>query len=127
MDISYQDLVQEFNDVNAKDDKTVICNKKYLCIPESIWSDEEVEANAKTRISRKLDIIATNIQDPTDVYKGFLQLSFDSDINMSSLQLLLTNSIPNNKDVDISITIVNIILIEGLRNNRNSREEFRIR
>jgi hypothetical protein len=47
--------------VNAKDDKTVICNKKYLCIPESIWSDEEVEANAKTRISRKLDIIATNI------------------------------------------------------------------
>lgn len=127
MDISYQDLVQAFNSENAKDDKALICNKKYLCIPESIWSDEEDEANAKARISRKLSITATNIYDPTDMYKGFLQLSFDSDINMSSLQLLLTNSILNNEDIRISITIINITLIEELRNNGNSREEFRIR
>ena len=112
MDISYQDLVQEFNVVNAKDDKAMICNKKYLCIPESIWSDEEAEANAKARISRMLSITAINMYDPTDSYEGFLQLSFDRDIGMSSLQLMLSKSIPNEEIARMSVSIVDCKIVK---------------
>lgn len=112
MDISYQDLVQAFNAENAKDDKALICNKKYLCIPESTWSDEEAEANAKARISRRLSMTAINIYDPADRHEGFLQLSFDRDIGMVSLQLMLSKSILDEKIVETSVSIVDCRIVK---------------
>lgn len=104
MNIDFKAL-EIFSDENAKCHKALLCNKRYLCVPQNEWSEEVIECNVKQRTNRQLDVVIGDVQNPMLSSTGLLQLSCDKDIGMQSLQLVFTDCTQQAKAVR-SISVV---------------------